>query len=229
MTMENPLPTGHNMPEYSVTELSLALKSSVEERFSQVRVKGEISGFKRHSSGHLYFCLKDMDSVLDAVCWRGQAARLEIAPEDGLEVIATGRLTTYPSRSKYQIVVERMELAGQGALLKLLEERRKKLAQEGLFDAERKSPLPFSAQGDWRHHLPHRRGDPRYFTPYPRAFPNARSFMAGCRARRWRGSANRRRYSWLQCSSSIGRPDPAPRCTDRRPRRRQSGRFMGLQ
>ena len=132
-----------NVPEYSVSEISGALKRTVEETFALVRVKGEISGFKRHSSGHLYFALKDADAVLDAVCWRGQAQRLGIAPEDGMEVVATGRLTTYPGRSKDQMVVERMELAGQGALLKLLEDRRCKLAAEGLFDAARKRPIPF--------------------------------------------------------------------------------------
>ncbi len=132
-----------NIPEFTVSEISTALKRAVETNFDHVRVRGEISGFKRHSSGHLYYALKDSEAVLDAVSWRGTAARLGIQPEDGLEVIASGRLTTYPGRSKYQMVVERMELAGQGALLKLLEDRRKKLAAEGLFDAARKRPLPF--------------------------------------------------------------------------------------
>jgi exodeoxyribonuclease VII large subunit len=132
-----------NVPEFSVSELSGALKRTVEETFSHVRVRGEISGFKRHSSGHLYFALKDADAVMDAVCWRGQAMRLGLNPEDGMEVVATGRLTTYPGRSKYQMVVERMELAGQGALLKLLEDRKRKLAAEGLFEAARKRPIPF--------------------------------------------------------------------------------------
>ncbi|CAA7624615.1 exodeoxyribonuclease VII large subunit [Magnetospirillum sp. UT-4] len=132
-----------NVPEFSVGELSNALKRTVEDTFQFVRVRGEISGFKRHSSGHLYFALKDAEAVLDAVCWRGQAQRLGMSPEDGMEVVATGRLTTYPGRSKYQMVVERMELAGQGALLKLLEDRKRKLAAEGLFDAARKRPIPF--------------------------------------------------------------------------------------
>ncbi|CDL00853.1 exonuclease VII, large subunit [Magnetospirillum gryphiswaldense MSR-1 v2] len=140
--MNEPRPAS-NVPEFSVAELSGALKRTVEETFAHVRVRGEISGFKRHSSGHLYFALKDAEAVLDAVCWRGQAAKLGINPEDGMEVIATGRLTTYPGRSKYQMVVERMELAGQGALLKLLEDRRRKLAAEGLFDQGRKRPIPF--------------------------------------------------------------------------------------
>jgi len=139
----NSPPPSHNAPEYSVAELSNALKRTVEQTYDNVRVKGEISGFKRHGSGHLYFALKDAEAVLDAVCWRGQAGRLSIQPEDGMEVIAQGRLTTYPGRSKYQMVVERMELAGQGALLKLLEDRKRKLAAEGLFEQSRKKRIPF--------------------------------------------------------------------------------------
>lgn len=106
-------------------------------------MRGEISGFKRHGSGHCYFTLKDENACIDAVIWRGNAAALAFLPEDGAEVIATGKLTTYPGRSKYQIVVDRMELAGEGALLALLEKRRKALAAEGLFDASRKRRLPF--------------------------------------------------------------------------------------
>lgn len=132
-----------NLPEFSVSELSRALKRTVEDSYPYVRVRGELSGFKRAASGHLYMTLKDENAVLDAVCWRGTAGRLSIDPEDGLEVICTGKLTTYPGRSKYQIVVEQMEMAGEGALLKLLEDRRKKLAAEGLFDDARKRELPF--------------------------------------------------------------------------------------
>jgi exodeoxyribonuclease VII large subunit len=137
------VPASHNFPEYSVSEISNALKHTVEQAYDNVRVKGEISGFKRHSSGHLYFALKDSEAVLDAVCWRGSSGRLSISPEDGMEVVATGRLTTYPGRSKYQMVIERLELAGQGALLKLLEDRKRRLAAEGLFDPARKKPIPF--------------------------------------------------------------------------------------
>jgi exodeoxyribonuclease VII large subunit len=137
---------GSNLPEYTVSELSLALKRSVEDEFGQVRVRGEISGFKRHGSGHCYFALRDSDAVLDAVCWRMTAIRLAIKPEDGMEVVCSGRLTTYPGRSKYQLVVDTIELAGKGALLRLLEERRLRLAAEGLFAAERKQPLPFLPQ-----------------------------------------------------------------------------------
>ena len=136
-------PPGGNLPEFSVSELSQALKRVVEGNFEHVRVRGEISGFKRAGSGHLYMSLKDENAVMDAVCWRGVAGRLQIQPEDGLEVIAVGRLTTYPARSRCQIVIEQLELAGEGALLKLLEARRRKLAAEGLFDQERKRPLPF--------------------------------------------------------------------------------------
>ena len=132
-----------NLPEYTVSELSNALKRRIEESFSYVRVRGEISGFKRHSSGHCYLALKDADAVLDAVCWRGTALRLTMKPEDGMEVVCTGRLTTFPGRSKYQLVLDTMELAGVGALLKLLEDRKQRLAAEGLFAAERKRKLPF--------------------------------------------------------------------------------------
>src|SRR5712664_1205887 len=135
--------SGSNLPEYSVSELSLALKRSIEDGFSHVRVRGEISGFKRVGSGHCYFALKDAEAVLDAVCWRTTAIRLGLKPEDGMEVVCNGRLTTYPGRSKYQLVVDSIELAGIGALLKVLEERRQRLAAEGLFAAERKKKLPF--------------------------------------------------------------------------------------
>ncbi len=131
-----------NLPEFTVGELSSAVKRTIETAFQRVRVRGELSGVKRHSSGHLYFALKDADGLIDGVCWRGQAAKLAIRPEDGMEVIATGKLTTYADRSKYQMVVETIELAGQGALLALIEERKRRLAAEGLFAAERKQALP---------------------------------------------------------------------------------------
>jgi exodeoxyribonuclease VII large subunit len=132
-----------NLPEFSVTELSAALKRAVEDQFAMVRVRGEISGLKFHSSGHVYFDLKDDKAVLNAVIWRGVAGRLRVRPEAGMEVICTGKLSTYAGSSRYQIIVEQVELAGLGALMALLEERRKKLAAEGLFDASRKKALPF--------------------------------------------------------------------------------------
>src|SRR3982751_2375032 len=134
---------GDNSPPLSVSELSGVLKRTIETAFGNVRVRGEISGFKRHSSGHCYFTLKDENACIDAVIWRTSVGALAFRPEDGAEIIATGKLTTYPGRSKYQIVVERMELAGEGALLALLEKRRKALAAEGLFAPERKRKLPF--------------------------------------------------------------------------------------
>ncbi len=136
-------PPRGNLIEYTVSELSQALRRSIEDGFGHVRVRGEISGFKRHGSGHCYLALKDADAVLDAVCWRTTAIRLSVKPEDGMEVVCTGRLTTFPGRSKYQLVIDTIELAGIGALLKLLEERRQRLAAEGLFAAERKRPLPY--------------------------------------------------------------------------------------
>ena len=134
---------GDNAPPLTVSEIAQALKRTVEERFGFVRLRGELSGVKRAASGHLYASLKDENAVIDAVMWRGNVQRLAFAPEDGLEVVASGKITTYPGRSKYQIVIERMELAGEGALLALLEKTRQRLAAEGLFDRDRKRPLPF--------------------------------------------------------------------------------------
>ncbi|NCP10343.1 MAG: exodeoxyribonuclease VII large subunit [Sphingomonadales bacterium] len=130
--------SGDNAPPLTVGEISGALKRVVENEFGHVRVRGEISGFKRAASGHCYLALKDERAVLDAVLWKGQAARLAFAPEDGVEVIATGRLTTYPGRSKYQIVIDSLELAGEGALMALFEKLKAKLRAEGLFDRRRR-------------------------------------------------------------------------------------------
>lgn len=135
---------GDNAAPLSVGELSMKLKRMVEGEFGHVRLRGEISGYKRAASGHVYLALKDADAVIDAVMWRGAADRLPFRPQDGIEVIATGKLTTYPGRSKYQIVVDRMELAGEGALMALLEKLKAQLAGEGLFDPARKQPLPFA-------------------------------------------------------------------------------------
>lgn len=133
-----------NVVELTVSEVSAALKRTVEDNFSHVRVRGEISGYRGpHSSGHVYFALKDEGARLDAVIWKGVFGKLRVKPEEGLEVIVTGRITTYPGRSNYQIVIETVELAGLGALMALLEKRRQQLAAEGLFDAARKKPLPY--------------------------------------------------------------------------------------
>ncbi len=136
-------PLGPALEEFSVSEISQLLKRHVENEFSKVRVRGEISGLKRAASGHVYMTLKDEKAVLDAVIWRRTADGLAFAPEDGLEVICTGKLTTYPARSRYQLVVTQLEPAGEGALMALLEARRKTLAAEGLFDADRKKAIPY--------------------------------------------------------------------------------------
>ncbi len=134
---------GDNAAPLSVSEISGRLKRAVEERFGFVRVRGELSGVKRAASGHLYLCLKDESARLDGVMWRGPAQQLPFRVEDGIEVIASGKLTTYPGRSNYQIVIERMEVAGEGALLALLAKTKARLEAEGLFAAERKRPIPF--------------------------------------------------------------------------------------
>ncbi|RYY44327.1 MAG: exodeoxyribonuclease VII large subunit [Sphingomonadales bacterium] len=135
---------GDNDAPLSVGELSQRLKRMVESEFGHVRLRGEISGYKRAASGHVYLALKDADAVIDGVMWRGAADRLPFRPQDGIEVVATGKLTTYPGRSKYQIVIDRMELAGEGALMALFERLKAQLAGEGLFDVSRKQPLPFA-------------------------------------------------------------------------------------
>ncbi|MBX7200930.1 MAG: exodeoxyribonuclease VII large subunit [Rhodospirillaceae bacterium] len=142
---EAPSPT-HNLPSQTVSELSAALKRTVEDAYGYVRVRGEISQPKVAASGHCYLRLKDENAVIDGILWRGTLAKVGVRPEEGMEVVVTGKLTTYPGRSSYQIVIDTMELAGEGALLKLLEERRRKLAAEGLFDEGRKKPLPFLPQ-----------------------------------------------------------------------------------
>jgi exodeoxyribonuclease VII large subunit len=134
---------GDNAAPFTISEISAMLKRAVEDRFGFVRLRGELSGVKRAASGHLYCSLKDEKAVIDGVMWRGGAQRLAFPPEDGIEVIASGKLTTYPGRSKYQIVIEHMEIAGEGALLALLEKTRARLAEEGLFAPERKQTLPF--------------------------------------------------------------------------------------
>lgn len=132
-----------NVPEMSVSELAFSLKRTLEETYGRVRIRGELSRVKIHTSGHLYSDLKDESAVVNLVCWKGTVAKLSIKPEEGLEVICIGCISTYPARSNYQLIVESMELAGEGALLKMLEERKKKLSAEGLFATDRKQKLPF--------------------------------------------------------------------------------------
>ena len=140
---DSPASNRPNLPEWSVSELSGALKRTLEDSFAQVRVRGELGKVTVHSSGHVYLDLKDDKAILSSVIWRGQAARLRFRPEMGLEVIATGKITTFAGQSRYQLVIEQLEPAGEGALLAQLEERKRRLAAEGLFDEARKQLLPF--------------------------------------------------------------------------------------
>lgn len=200
-----------NSGEVSVSELSQQLKRTVEDRFGYVRVRGEISGFRGvHSSGHAYLALKDEGAKIDAVIWRGAYAKLKVKPEEGMEVIATGKLTTYPGRSSYQIVIERLELAGLGAIMKMLEERRARLAAEGLFDAARKKPIPHlpevigivtSPTGSVIRDILHRLADrfPRWVIVWPVAVQGE---GAGTQV-----SAAIRGFNALEAGGAIPRPD----------------------
>lgn len=132
-----------NVPDMSVSDLALSLKRTLEENFGHIRVRGELTGLKLAASGHLYGDIKDADAAVNIVCWRTTLSRLSVRPEDGMDVIVTGKVSSYPKSSRYQIIVESIDLAGEGALLKMLEERKKRLAAEGLFDKARKKPLPF--------------------------------------------------------------------------------------
>ena len=134
---------GSNSPEMTVSELANALKRTVEENYTFVRVRGELGRVILAKSGHLYFDIKDEGATLNTIMWKGNAGKLPFKPEEGLEVVAEGRLSTYPGRSNYQMIADRMRPAGLGALMQLLEERKKKLAAEGLFATERKKPIPF--------------------------------------------------------------------------------------
>ena len=134
---------GENAPEFSVSEISGAVKRVIEGEFAHVRVKGEVGRVSRPRSGHVYLDLKDDRAVLAGVIWKGVASRLSVQPEEGMEVVATGRLTTFPGQSRYQIVIEDIKPAGMGALMAMLEKRKAQLAGEGLFAPERKRPLPF--------------------------------------------------------------------------------------
>ncbi|MHA7873319.1 MAG: exodeoxyribonuclease VII large subunit, partial [Hyphococcus sp.] len=132
-----------NVREYTVSELSGAVKRTIEDSFGFVRVRGELGRVTRAASGHVYLDLKDEKAVISGVMWKGMAARLAINPEQGMEVVASGRMSTFPGQSRYQLIIDTLEPAGVGALMALFEERKKKLAAEGLFAPERKQPLPF--------------------------------------------------------------------------------------
>ena len=148
-----------NAPEFTVSELSSALKRTVEDAYGHVRVRGEISGFRGpHSSGHCYFALKDESAKIEAVIWKFAHARMRFKPQEGLEVIATGKLTTYPGSSKYQIVIEALEPAGIGALMALMEERKRKLARRGPVRRGAQAIAALAAGSDRRRHLADRCG-----------------------------------------------------------------------
>ena len=202
------------LPEYTVSEISFEIKKFVETAFNRVKIRGEIFGAKRADSGHWYLSLKDPNAVLSAVIWKGTASRLSFRPEDGMEVVATGKITTFAGKSSYQLVIEQMEIAGAGALLKLLEERKQKFAAEGLFDPAHKKPVPFlpdvigvvtSASGAVIRDIIHRVRD--RFPSRIIVWPSRRK--------------NRRSRQRLQCPASRRRRSPAGR-PDCRPRRRQS-------
>lgn len=133
----------NNVPEFSVSELAFSLKRTIEENYGHVRLRGELGRLTFHGSGHMYGNIKDDKSTIDIVCWRSNLSKLSVRPEEGLEVICVGKMSSYPARSNYQFQIESMELAGEGALLKMLEQRKKKLAAEGLFSEERKKQIPF--------------------------------------------------------------------------------------
>ena len=167
-----------NVPEMSVSDLALGLKKTLEETYGRVRIRGELTGIKIAASGHLYGDIKDENAVINIVCWRGSLSKLAIKPEDGMDVVITGRVSSYPKSSRYQIIIDSLELAGEGALLKLLEERRKALAAEGLFDPVKKKQLPFlpnrigvvtSPTGAVIRDIMHRLGDrfPRHVLLWP--------------------------------------------------------------
>ena len=144
MARRSPQAPQTNLAEYTVSELAFALRKTVEDAYGHVRLRGEVSGYRGpHASGHCYFRLKDESAAIEAVVWRGTFGRLKFKPEEGLEIVAKGKITTYPGGSKYQIVIEELEPAGVGALMALLEQRKKQLAAEGLFDEDRKTALPF--------------------------------------------------------------------------------------
>jgi len=141
--MNDQKPPPSNLNTLSVSELAFALKRTLETAYDHVRLKGEISKLTRHASGHVYLTLKDEKAALDSVIWKGQLSRLNAIPEQGLEVIVTGKITTFPASSKYQLVIETLEAAGIGALLAQLERLKSSMRIEGLFETERKKPLPF--------------------------------------------------------------------------------------
>lgn len=207
---EDESPKTSNAPEFSVSELSGAVKAMIEGEFGYVRVRAEVGRVSRPRSGHLYFDLKDEKAVINAVSWKGQVARMEVQPEEGMEVIATGRMTTFPGGSRYQIIVDNVEPAGAGALMAMLEKRKKALAAEGLFDASRKKPLPWlpevigvvtSPSGAVIRDILHRLSDrfPRHVLIWPVAVQGQKSAAEV--------AAGIRGFNALPADGAIPRPD----------------------
>ena len=218
-----------NATEYTVSEISGALKRTVEDAFGNVRVRGEISGYRGpHSSGHAYFSLKDDRAKIDAVVWRTAMIRLKFRPEEGMEVIATGKLTTYPGKSSYQIVIENLEPAGAGALMALLEERKRKLAAEGPVRAGQEATPAAHADGDRGGDVADRCCDPRHHPPHQGPISADDHRLACARSRRdvrSRGDGGGGRVQ----RAAGGRADPTAGRADRGARRRQPRGSVGLQ
>ena len=173
-----------NAHEYSVSELAFSLKRTVEETYGRVRVRGELGRVVIAKSGHMYVDVKDDKAVIASIMWKGSVSRLSVRPEEGMEVVVEGKLSTYPGRSQYQLVIDKLEPAGVGALMALLEKRKKQLASEGLFDERPQSCIALPSQNHRRDYVSNGRGDPRYFTPHFRPLPRAGFGLASACARR---------------------------------------------
>ena len=230
--MTHPSPTSPaaapNVREYTVGEIARQVKRTVEGAFERVRVRGEISGLTKAASGHLYLSLKDKSAAIDTVAWRSTAARLGIRPEDGMEVVCEGRLSTYAPRSRYQLIVDSMAVAGVGALLALLEERRRKLAAEGLFDDLAQTPHPLPARQRGRRDFAIGRRAPRCAAADRRPLSAPRLRLAGAGPGGRSGGGDHPRHFRFQ-PPGRGLRRAAPGRSDRRPRRRQHRGLVGVQ
>ncbi len=222
-----PAATVSNVPEFTVSEISGAVKRTLEGNFGRIRVRGEITELKRYPSGHIYFSLKDEGAKLAGIVWKSAVSRLGMVPENGVEVIATGRITAYAERSSYQLIIERMEYAGAGALLARIEMLRLRLAGEGLFDADRKRALPVLPAAGRRGDQRARRSDPGHPHHHLSPLPARDPAVAGAGAGRGRRRPHRRRHRRLR--RTAGARPAAARRADRRARRRQPGRPDGVQ
>ena len=190
---------GENAPEFTVSEISGAVKRTLEAEFGRIRVKGEVGRVVQARSGHMYFDVKDERNALACTTWKGQVSKLSVLPEEGMEVVVSGKMTSFGGQSKYNLNVDDVAVAGVGALMAMLEKRKTALAAEGLFDPALQTGFAFFARRDWGRHLSHWRCDSRYFAPPARPFPAESLGLAGCGAR---GQLRRRsgaRDCWVQC------------------------------